>query len=205
MSETPDAPLNPSPHTDALVRSAQAGDVAAQEELLRRNLPRLRAFVRLRADRFLRARESHSDLVQSACREVLGSLDKIKYENEDLFRGWLYTIVVNKLREKARFHRAARRDPAREAPEITDVDGLVGAYSTFVTPSQHAVGAELATRIEAAFEQLDPDHREVITLSRLAGLSTASIAQRMQRSEQAVRSLLSRALVRLSALLDVRE
>lgn len=207
MTETPDAPLIPSPHTDtdALVRAAQAGDVEAQNELLRRNLPRLRAFVRLRADRFLRARESHSDLVQSACREVLGSLDKIKYENEDLFRGWLYTIVVNKLRDKARFHRAARRDPAREAPEISDVDGLVGAYSTFVTPSQHAVGAELATRIEAAFEQLDSDHREVITLSRLAGLSTASIAQRMERSEQAVRSLLSRALVRLSALLDVRE
>jgi len=205
MTETPDAPLQSSPHTEALVRAAQAGDVSAQDELLRRNLPRLRAFVRLRADRFLRARESHSDLVQSTCREVLGSLDKITYENEDLFRGWLYTIVANKLREKARFHRAARRDPDREAPEITDPDGLVTAYAAFASPSQHAEGAELAARIEAAFEQLDADHREVITLSRLAGLPTAAIALRMERSEQAVRSLLSRALVRLSALLDARD
>jgi RNA polymerase sigma-70 factor (ECF subfamily) len=205
MTGTPDAPLQPPSQTGALVRAAQAGDVAAQDELLQRNLPRLRAFVRLRADRFLRARESHSDLVQSTCREVLGSLDKITYENEDLFRGWLYTIVANKLREKARFHRAARRDPDREAPELEDPDALVAAYSAFVSPSQHAVGAELAVRIEAAFEQLDADHREVITLSRLAGLSTAAIAQRMERSEQAVRSLLSRALVRLSALLDARD
>ena len=202
MTGTGDGRRAEDAQTDALVCAAQGGDTAAQDELLRRNLPRLRAFVRLRTDRFLRAHESQSDLVQSTCREVLGSLAGLTYEGADAFHGWLYTVVLNKLREKARYHRADRRNPDREEREIADADGLVAAYAALGTPSEHATSAELAQRIEAAFERLEPDHREVVTLARLAGLPTASIARRMGRSEQAVRSLLSRALVRLSALLE---
>jgi DNA-directed RNA polymerase specialized sigma24 family protein len=42
----------------------------------------------------------------------------------------------------------------------------------------------------------------VLTLSRVLGLSNAQIAVELGKSDGAVRTLLSRALVRLSALLD---
>ena len=56
--------------------------------------------------------------------------------------------------------------------------------------------------MEAAFDSLPDDYREVITLARIAGLSHAEIARQMARSESAVRMLLSRALVAYIAAMD---
>ena len=52
-----------------------------------------------------------------------------------------------------------------------------------------------------AFAQLPEDYREVITLSRVVGLSHGQIASQLGKSEGAVRVLLHRALARLSGLL----
>ena len=46
------------------------------------------------------------------------------------------------------------------------------------------------------------DHREVITLHRLAGLPFADIASVMGRSEGAVRNLFNRGVARLSTLME---
>jgi RNA polymerase sigma factor (sigma-70 family) len=56
--------------------------------------------------------------------------------------------------------------------------------------------------MERAFDLLSDDHREVITLSRIVGLSHAEIAAELGRSEGAVRVLLSRALVAYVDALD---
>ncbi len=59
--------------------------------------------------------------------------------------------------------------------------------------------------IERAFEELPDDHRQVILLARLVGLSRKEIADEMGRSEVAVRNLLSRALSQLAEILDREE
>ena len=46
-------------------------------------------------------------------------------------------------------------------------------------------------------ETLSEEHRTVLTLSRIDGLSIAEIAARMQRSESAVKNLLLRAMRQL--------
>ena len=109
------------------------------------------------------------------------------------------------MREKGRFHSAERRDARREEASLDA--GLTGpgdasALGSLLTPSQHAVGREAEERLEAAFDRLSEDHREVIVLARILRLPHAEIARRMGRSDVAVRSLLSRALVVLSAELD---
>lgn len=186
-----------------LVAAARSGDTAAQDELFRQHLPGLRAFVRLRADGPLRLRESQSDLVQSICREVLSDLGAFEYRDPASFRSWMFTLALNKIRQKARFHRAARRDPERERrlPEGSDAD-LVASYAGLANPSRSAIAREEMLRFEAAFDRLDQDHRDVIVWSRLVGLPHREIAERLGRSEQAVRSLLSRALARLSTELE---
>ena len=70
------------------------------------------------------------------------------------------------------------------------------------TASQLASANELSERMERAFDQLSEEHREVIALSRIVGLSHAEIAAQLGRSEGAVRMLLSRALVAYTAALD---
>jgi RNA polymerase sigma-70 factor (ECF subfamily) len=102
-----------------------------------------------------------------------------------------------------RHHHAARRDVAREvAGGGTDGDTTYGLYYTRITPSRVAMGRESMAAFEAAFDRLNDDHREVITLTRIVGLSHAEAAQEMGRSEDAVRVLLQRALARLAWFLS---
>ena len=182
------------------------------DALIGTHLDDLRAFVRLQVDPQLRARESCSDVVQSICREVLEDLPGFDYRGEGSFRAWLFTAALNKVRQKGEFHRAQKRDPAREVRPAAgdDSQATVGAglYASLCslepTPSQHAIAHEQAERIERAMDKLPEDHREVLLLARVVGLPHEEIATRMGRSEIAVRTLLSRASVRLLAALEER-
>ena len=69
------------------------------------------------------------------------------------------------------------------------------------TPSREAIAREQLGRVEQAFESLPDDYRRVITLSRIVGLSHAEIAEVLGRTPGAVKTLLNRAVVRLTSLL----
>jgi len=191
---------------EALLRAAANGDSEALNTLLAAHLPELRAFVRLRTGPALRARESRSDLVQSVCREVLENADRFRFPGESAFRHWLFTTALRKLSNRRDYYQAGKRDAGREVPydeaQHTDDDhALLQLYESFSTPSDHAIVREELQRVEAAFDQLTEEQREVVTLAHIAGLSRAEIAERTGRSEVAVRGMLHRGLVRLSALL----
>jgi RNA polymerase sigma-70 factor (ECF subfamily) len=187
--------------TGALVGRASEGDRAAIGELLERHLPALRVFVRLQLDPLLRERESCSDLVQSTCRALLENLGAFEYRGEGAFRHWLYTAALNKIRERHRYHAAERRDPRREQH---DGDERLGElYGSLLTPSRIAMARERVAQLETAFARLPADYREVILLCRIVGLSQDEVAARMDRSVDAVRNLLHRALARVAALADV--
>ena len=184
-----------------LVQKATAGDGPSVEALLQRYLPRLRGFVRLRMDASLRQRESSSDLVQSVCREVLQHAGTFVYDGEERFRAWLFKTALNKMLEHKRAASAQKRDVRREVAIGDEVD-YADLRLALQSPSQVAIAGELAQQVEAAFDQLSDDHREVITLARIVGLPQAEIARQMDRGEGAVRMLLSRALVAFVAAMD---
>lgn len=179
-----------------LVAAAAAGERGALEQLIAAQMPALRAFIRRRMGPALRRREDSMDLVQSACRQALRGLTDFEYRGEAEFRDWLFTTTMNKLMDRLRHQLAAKRDPGREVP--LEAQPLPSA----LTPSRHAMAREQAARVQAAFDGLPEAQREVILLSRLMGLSHAEIAQRLGRSEGAVRNLLYRGLTRLSFVLD---
>jgi RNA polymerase sigma-70 factor (ECF subfamily) len=190
-----------------LVEQAGEGQPAAVDELLARHLPGLRAYIRLRAGPAVRARESASDLAQSVCREVLENLHRFRYGGEVGFRHWLYATALRRIQKRHAFWHAQKRDVAREVPQplsasAPDAAGLLACYRSFSTPSGKLMAREEIDRIEAAFDRLTEDQREVITLARLVGLGHAEIARRLGRSEGATRVLLHRALARLASLLD---
>ena len=195
--------MSDDPHE--LFRSAAGGDAAARDELFRRHLAGLRAFVRVRIGPLLRTKESSSDLVHSVCREVLEDLSGFEYRDEAGFRHWLYRRAENKIVDRARFWRREKRDVrrevaidadderSREARELAELESLY-------TPSRDAAAREELERVERAFTELPDDYREVISLAKIVGLPHAEIAHEMGRSEGAVRTLLSRALARLATL-----
>ena len=194
--------------TEALVRGAKRRDPGALEELVERHLDDLRAFVRLQLDPRLRVRESTSDIVQSVCCEVLEGLDGFEYRGEGSFRAWLFTAALTKVRRKGRFHRAEKRDVGREEDGAGSVTGEGRLYSALLSPeaspSEGAAGRECAERIERAMDKLAPDHREVLLLARVVGLTHREIAERSGRTERAVRSLVHRATIGLLAAFEGR-
>lgn len=188
-----------------LTERAMAGERAALEALLEHHLPDLRAFVRLRAGPLVRAQESNSDLVQSVCREVLEHAARFKHGTGNAFKHWLFTTALRKIMNRHDFYRAQKRDALRAVSMDatgTDRDAvLVKRYRSFSSPSRAAVVREEMERIEAAFEQLTEEQREVVSLAHIVGLSRQEIAEQIGKSEGAVRVILHRALVKLSGLL----
>jgi RNA polymerase sigma-70 factor (ECF subfamily) len=66
--------------------------------------------------------------------------------------------------------------------------------ATGASPSKALRRNERFDRLEASLRRLCPDHRTVIVLARIEGLSMKEIARRLNRSEGAVKNLLVRAL-----------
>lgn len=162
----------------------------------------LHAYVRLRLGRSLRAREESIDIAQSVLREALE--DAHQFEGgDDGLRAWLMKRAENKIRDRARFWRRDRRDAAREQARVRDDDEhVIEACRSLLTPSRVASAREDLDRVEQAFAALSEDHRRVILLARVAGLSHAEVARTMAKSEVATRALLSRAMAKLAILLE---
>ena len=169
--------------------------------MLEQYLPRLRAFLRSRMNASLREREWSSDLVQSVCREVLDHAATFEFRGDEQFRSWLFTTALNKVRERARFWDRECR-AARAGERNASVGALADVYGALHSPSRVAAGHELVETIELALDSLTEEQREVVTLSRLVGLSHAEIATMLGKGEGAVRMLLSRGLVALVAEID---
>lgn len=185
-----------------LLRQSAAGDGEAMDALVERHLPALRVFVRLRTGQFLRERESCSDVVQSVCRELLGGIQNFEYRGEGQFRSWLYSAALNKIRQHDRYFRAEKRDGARNEPLQHGDESLSLAYGSIFSPSEGAMANEMRARIERAFDELPERYREIITLSRVAGLTQAEMAEQLGKSVASVRNLLNRAMVRFAGLVD---
>lgn len=181
--------------TGSLVEEASRGERGAVDALLERFLPDLQRYVARNAGGLVAAKESSSDLVQSVCRELLERLEdrRFRYRGEAEFRKWLYGAALMKISNRARYWRAERRDPGREA-ELAEPPGAQAS------PSRQAELDEQLDRLREALERLPERYREVIALAQVDGLSHAEIAARLDIAESHSRVLLSRALARLATL-----
>ena len=190
----------------ARLHRARSGDRSALEELLVPELPRLLAYVRLRAGDKLASRETPEDLVQSVCREVVRDITSVKADSEEGFRAWLIGVAGNKLNAKRRFHEAAKR--SKEQPGFWDdhtsvePDELLGCYSLLVTPSREVAVEEELRRIESAFAALPENYRQVLLLVGVGGLSHEAAAGELGGTVESIKQLTYRARARFATLLD---
>jgi RNA polymerase sigma factor (sigma-70 family) len=198
-------PIDANKDADPAPAQSPADDVKA---LLERHLPEVEAFVRIRAAGLWRAKESPQDLAQSVCREILEHADRFRHPDEDGFRRWLFTEVARKIAERETYFRREKRDIGREVdvrgrPSDSGAEqSMADIYRSLITPSRDAIAREDLERFETAFAAMPDDYREVVTMSRIMGLSHAEIAGRLGRTEGAVRKLLVRALATLTGLMD---
>ncbi len=181
--------------------AARSGGPRGLDTLFARHLPPLIAFIRAQSGQAVMARESAADLAQSVCREVLEDAPKIQLKDEGAFRNWLFMAASRKVLDRARFLGRERRDIAREVPipdSLSEADALMASVASQLTPSVFASALELKDRFESAIQLLPKDQRDAVTMARLLELSYAQIAERMDRSESSVRSLVHRGLAQVA-------
>lgn len=174
---------------DELMAAVRAGDVQAFSELYERHgAPLLTFLARLTGDRALA-----EDLLQEAFLRVYRA--RHDYRATGQFRAWLFTISRRLVIDWRRSRQAAWVDePA--------------ALDTAPAPERAEDWAEahdLTARLERALRRLPERQREVVLLSRYAGLTTEQIAQVTGTTPGAVRVTLHRALRTLRELIGERQ
>ncbi len=120
---------------------------------------------------------------------------------------WLRRLLANNLRDEIRKVFADRRDVRREkslevALDASSVRVEAWLVSQQSSPSKRAIRGEELNRLAAAMSKLPEDQRLAIELHHLQGLPLNTVAEQLERSKEAVASLLYRALKRLKKQLD---
>ncbi|MEM7235150.1 MAG: sigma-70 family RNA polymerase sigma factor [Planctomycetota bacterium] len=166
---------------ETLAERAVNGDVEAFGALIRTQLPRLRRHVEGRLGAKVRELVEAEDVVQETVLKSSAAIENLHWSGEDRFFRWLARIA-----EHIIWNQSQKKRPAKLAIEP--------AETVVATPHTLSVRAERKRRFEESISSLSEDHRDVIRLTRLEGMKIADVAARMNRSPNAVKKLLARAL-----------
>lgn len=177
--------------TDAeLLRAFRSGDAPAFDELVRRHGVAIKAY----ALRMLRNREQAEEVYEDTFLKVATS--RGAWEQRGTVRGWLYTIAHRLCLDRLRRQKVARL--AR-----TSVIELDRARQLRPNPEAQALLGERARQLEDALSQLSEEHRQVLLLRCVHGLSAREAAQALDLAESQIHSQLSYARRLLRQQLDV--
>ena len=195
------------PPLDSLVAQARGGQSEALDELLGRYRHFISLLVRsrFRGGR-MAARVDSSDIVQDVLVRVAGHIGTFEGVDQLAWEAWLRRIAEREvLRQVDRHLGAARRDAGRERPARAGGGGgenpsqiLAGWLEASITsPSLAAVRKERAVLLADALARLPEDYRELLVLRHIEERPFEEIAERLERSSGAVRTMWVRALRKL--------
>jgi RNA polymerase sigma-70 factor (ECF subfamily) len=169
-----------------LVRRAKAGDLSAFEQLVERH----RDVVYRVAARVVGPEEAE-DVSQDAFLRAFHRLDR--FRSEGAFRAWLLQIT----------HNAAVSAVVRRRPEAIDDPDELEADPVAVerSPVSRLEGRERRARLEGKIRVLRPEHRAVLVLRDVEGLSYEEIGEITEMPLGSVKGRLHRARDELIDLL----
>ena len=194
------------PKTRHLVVQAQEGDRSAINQLYSVYAERVRWMVRFRMSKELRSKLESMDLVQETLMHAFSGLDDFTYSNEGDFIRWLSKIAQNELRGNLKKLHAEKRDVRKEVQldnyGPTTEGGYVGPNGPIqtTTPSVILSEKEDLAKLEKAIDELKPEYREIIILTKIEELSYQEIGQKLGKSSDAVRMLATRAMAELTTI-----
>lgn len=169
------------------MRAARRGRQSAWDAIYRDLAPPLLGYARSQNA------PDPDDLVGEVFLEVVRSLPRFEGDEEERFRGWVFTIARRRLIDARR--RSGRRPADLTAP--MELAERAGSYHDDVLERLSL------DDVRALLSYLSEDQREVMVLRLVAGLRTAEIAEVTGRHPEAVKGLAKRALARLREVLGV--
>ena len=155
-----------------LVARSQAGDMRSFNELVMRHRHRIFAMIRQMTDHEADAWDLTQDVFVKAWQALAG------FEAKAQFSTWLYRIAHNAVYDwnRKRKHEWAGelRDEILEKEQIDPAAMAIPQVS--VSPDDKMASDELRVKIETALSKISPEHREVVVLKDVQGLSYKEIA-----------------------------
>lgn len=177
----------------------RSGNAAAFEELVQRYQTRVLAVL----ENLLGNRHQAEDLAQEVFLRIYRARNT--YQPNAKFATWLFKIVnnlaLNQLRNRSR-RREMSTDFRPDGSQFHEVFADAVQVSSGQMPARRLDKLEMRDIIRLALESLNERQRLAILLCKFEGMSYADIATAMDMSPKAVKSLLSRARVRLKEILQ---
>jgi len=182
-----------------LIERWRDGDADAAALLYERYTNQLAQLVRNHLNQKLATRFDPEDVVQSVMRSMFRRTQAGSFEFDEDDDVWklLVTIALNKVRNKARFNRAAKRDARRE----TSLNATENSDEWLVPKLGRVPDASTAVEFADLLEQFEPRERDLLRL-RLEGYSQDEIAEELGVTDRTIRRLLSRIRERLTEVLQ---
>lgn len=184
------------PEESVLVDRARKGDLRAYDELIQRYQQRIYATIYHMTSNH----EDANDLAQEAFIKAYQALKSFKGGSS--FYTWVYRIAVNKtinfLKQRKNRTHLSLNDLDFNAENDPDLVALVSDK----TPRREANLTELQEKLNEAMQRLSEQHRLVVTLHDVQGLSHEEIAKIMDCNIGTVRSRLFYARQQLQGYLS---
>jgi len=181
-----------------LVTRSQAGDQKAFELLVRRYQRRIFGL----ALGILRSREDALDATQEAFLKVHRNIHR--YERSASFHTWLHRIVVNQcidqLRRSGRTQMVEYDDGFDRSEGALSADPIVPSRQGS-DPARALQDKQTIEAIHAGLQTLSPNHRAVLLLREVEGLSYTEMAKIMKCSKGTIMSRLFHARKRMQSYL----
>ncbi len=172
------------------------GDATAFEEIVLLYQNRLLAVLQ----HLTGSRDLAEDLTQEVFLRIYRARDR--YTPDAKFSTWLFTIA-NNVASNARRTLARRHEVQVESSGSGAVDvAQLALAGSGLMPSRQLDKSEMRDVVKLAVESLNERQRMAVLLSKFEDMSYADIADVMQLSPQAVKSLLSRARTSLRQVLE---
>jgi len=192
---------------DELVPRIRQGDTNALAAFLTARRAPLLAFVERRLGAGLRRKLEPEDVFQEVSAEAVRSLPSVDLAAREPF-GWLCQIAERRIIDAhRRFFGAAKRDAGREisidkaSPDTSQAQVIDMLAASMTTASQVFSRNVRQERLAEALEGLPEDQREALRLRYVEGLPSKEIAERLGKTDGAIRVMLTRSLNRLQTLL----
>ena len=183
-------------------------DPEALAAFLQSHRPQLMAFIERQLGTALRRKVESDDVFQEASAEAVRALPSAEFGDREPF-SWLCQIAERRIIDlHRRFFGAQKRDAGREvslgsSSNDTQQAGLINLLvATLTTPSQAFSRNAREEKLLAALAKLPAEQRKALRLRYVESLPSKQIAERLGKSDAAVRVMLTRSLKKLHELLD---
>jgi len=171
-------------------------------ELLKEKQPQLLAYINRQLGSRLKQKVEAEDILQEATIDAVRRVAEFEQLQREPF-GWLCQIAEHRLIDAhRRFFQSQKRAGEREKSIDADHADDGGKFADLLAASMTTASQALSRnqkefQLQVALQDLPEETREVLRLRYVDGLQTKEIAERLGKTDGAIRVLLTRSVQKL--------